>query len=300
MAFKISALLSLLLGELIIGKAQISKADSCFAARNWSMAKQIYESVLKDTTQNSLAWNRLGFTDYSLGLFDEALKCYQKSLSQRPALPLKATVYSRMARIHALNNNKQKALTDLDSAISSGYLNFKELDTLVDFKNLLEEKQFKEIRQQVYATANPCMVNSHAREFDFWVGDWDVYQAGTNIYAGHSLVELIAGGCALLENWDSSNSTGKSINFIDPVTNKWKQSWAGSYSGGIQEFVNGEYKNGAMHFTFETTDTKNNKIIGRFIFFNEGPNQVRQFNEISTDGGKTWITDYNYTYLRKK
>jgi len=40
------------------------------------------------------------------------------------------------------------------------------------------------------------------------------------------------------------------------------------------------------------------KIIGRFIFYNEGPNQVRQFNEQSSDGGKTWTTSYDLTYKR--
>ena len=297
---KTTILLLLLLSASIVATAQMSKADSFFAARNWTMAKRMYESVLKDTTQNSLAWNRLGFTDYSLGMLDEALKCYQTSLSQRIPRALKAIVYLRIAKVHALKNDNPKAFINLDSAVSAGYTNYRELDTIMDFKNLREEKHFKEIRQQVYVSANPCMADPHAREFDFWIGEWDVYQAGTKTYAGHSLVQMIAGGCGILENWDSPNSTGKSINFIDPVTNKWKQSWAGSYANGIQEFVNGEYKDGAMRFTFETTDAKNNKITGRFIFFNEGPNQVRQFNEISTDGGKTWTTDYNYTYIRIK
>ncbi len=150
------------------------------------------------------------------------------------------------------------------------------------------------------AVTFPCMVNAHAREFDFWVGEWDVFVTGTQRQAGHSLVQMISGGCALLENWDSPASTGKSINFIDPNTNKWKQSWAGSYANGVQEFVNGEYKDSAMHFDYETEMHSGNKITGRFIFYNQGPDQVRQFSESSTDGGKTWTTNYDFTYIRKK
>ena len=115
-----------------------------------------------------------------------------------------------------------------------------------------------------------------------------------------SVIQLISGGCAILENWESSLSNGKSINFIDPTNNKWKQSWAGNYANGIQEFVNGEYKDSAMRFTFETIDAKGQKLMGHFVFFNQGPNQVRQFNETSADGGKTWITSYDFTYYRKK
>jgi hypothetical protein len=33
-------------------------------------------------------------------------------------------------------------------------------------------------------------------------------------------------------------------------------------------------------------------------FFNLGPDKVRQFSRITTDGGKTWSTEYDLTYLR--
>ncbi len=279
--------------------ATIAKADAFFFSKDWSSAKTTYEAALKDTSVNAIAWNRLGFSNYNLKLYDAALKNYQISLSLNPPPGLKPIVYSRIAKIHALKNDKQDAYTNLDSAVHTGYLSFKELDTLADFSSMRDEKRFKDIRQQVYVTAYPCMGNPHAREFDFWVGEWDVYPTGAKNIAGHSLIQMIAGGCALLENWDSPASTGKSINFINPVNNKWKQSWAGSYASGIQEFVDGEYKDGAMRFTFETTNPQGAKIIGRLIFFNVAPGQVRQFNETSADGGKTWTTSYDFTYIRK-
>ena len=302
---KITSLLLLLLITALIAEAQngsptTKAADSLFITGNWVMAKQAYESVLKDTTRNSLAWNRLGFTNYNLKNYDAAIKYYQRSLLQNPSFGLKAIVYARMARIHALQHNKETAFMELDSAVSVGYSNVNELDTLTDYSSIRSETYFKHIRDQVYTNANPCMANAHAREFDFWIGEWDVYAAGTKQVVGHSLIQLIAGGCALLENWDSPGSNGKSINFIDPVSNKWKQSWAGNYANGIQEFVNGEYKDGAMRFSFETKDAKGNKLMGRFDFFNEAPGQVRQFNETSADGGKTWNTSYNFTYIKKK
>ena len=92
------------------------------------------------------------------------------------------------------------------------------------------------------------------------------------------------------------------MNFIDPKTNKWEQVWVGSNGGGNQvgRFVNGEYKDGVMRFDFETTDAQNNKLLGRFSFFNQGPEQVRQLNETSADGGKTWTIVYDFTYKRIK
>ena len=205
-----------------------------------------------------------------------------------------------MARVHALKNEKQKAITDLDSAINAGYSNLTEMDSLKEFNRLRSEPSFVKLREKMYGIAYPCMKDPHAREFDFWAGEWNVYPTGTKTLVGESSVQIISGGCALLENWTSPASTGKSINYIDPVTNKWKQAWAGSYSKGIQEFINGEYKDSAMRFVFEYKDAQGHRIIGRFIFYNEGPDQVRQFNETSADDGKTWTTSYDFTYIRKK
>jgi hypothetical protein len=187
----------------------------------------------------------------------------------------------------------------LDSAVSLGYTNLNVLDTHKEFSNIRNEQAFKVLRQRVYESDFPCMANSKAREFDFWIGDWEVYVTGTQTYAGHNKIEMVSGGCALLENWKSNSSEGKSLNFIDPLSGKWKQTWVGSYPSGIQEFVQGAYKDGAMRFIFETTDVLGNKLMGRFIFYNEKQGQVRQFNETSADSGKTWSTSYDYTYFRK-
>ena len=151
--------------------------------------------------------------------------------------------------------------------------------------------------------AFPCLTNAQARLFDFWLGDWDVYNRGTTTLVGKSKIENASNGCMVLENWTAIGGpmhNGKSMNFVDPESNKWIQVWVGS-SGinnqNITRFYDGEYKDGAMRFVFDRV-TKGQKIIGRFIFFNEGPNQVRQFNEQSTDGGKTWTTSYDFTYKR--
>ena len=205
-----------------------------------------------------------------------------------------------MTRVHASRNEKQQAIIELDSAIRAGYSNLSEMDSLIEFDSLRSESSFINLRKKMVGIAYPCMIDSHAREFDFWAGDWDVYPTGTKTLVGQSSVQIISGGCALLENWTSPASTGKSINYIDPVNNKWKQAWAGSYIAGIQEFVNGEYIDSAMRFVFETKDAQGQRIIGRFIFYNEGLNKVRQFNETSADDGKTWTTSYDFTYIRKK
>ena len=299
---KAASLALLLTIASIITNAQISKADSFFSVGNYRMAKQVYQSTLKDTTRNPLAWNRLGFSNYNVKSYDEALRCFEKSLSQTPPPQLKVIVYSRIARVYAVQNDITKTFIAFDSAVNLQYSNVKEMDTLAEYNKVRSQAYFKRLREQVYINANPCMADPHHREFDFWVGEWEVFPTGVKPAGpgAKSVIQIISGGCAILENWESPNSNGKSINFIDPVSNKWKQSWSGSYANGSQEFTNGEYRDSAMHFDFETKDAQGNKIIGHFIFYNQGPNQVRQFSETSIDGGKIWTTNYDLTYIRKK
>lgn len=237
-------------------KTSLSAADSFYYARDWIHAKMIYDKLVTDTSHDAIHLNRRAFSNFNLKNYDVAGKLYQRSLDANPIPVVKASIYSRMARLNAIDNNKEHAFANLDSAIASGYSSYNELDSIADFNNISNDQRFKEIRQRVYGIRFPCMVNAKAREFDFWVGDWDVYVTGTKNYAGHNTIQIISGGCALLENWENAAGTGKSINFIDPVTNKWKQTWVGSYAAGIQEFVNGEYKDRAMRFGFETTDAQ--------------------------------------------
>jgi hypothetical protein len=147
------------------------------------------------------------------------------------------------------------------------------------------------------------MKQKQLREFDFWIGDWTAFVTGTSNIAGYSRIDMASGGCMILENWTSAGAmpfNGKSINFIDASTGKWKQIWIGSNSPGISEFLNGSYRDGAMRFEFEESIQDGKKQSVRFIFHNEGPDQVRQHHMTSADNGKTWSTTYDFTYKRNR
>jgi tetratricopeptide (TPR) repeat protein len=281
-------------------KNSFEEADSCYLAKSYTQAKAIYKRLMTDTSQDALHWNRFGYSEYSTGNFNLAEKYYLRALASNPVPLVKASALSRIARICALQNKEKEATDYLDSAINAGYIAIKEIDTVKDFNRIRNAEGFKQVRNKLFAIIYPCANDPHAREFDFWVGEWNVYVTGTNNLVGNSVIQKISGGCAILENWTSSVSEGKSLNFVDDSTKKWKQVWVGSYSGGKQDFVNGEYKDRAMRFTFETKDAQGHLLKGRFIFFNIDPNTVRQFNETSLDEGKNWTTSYDFTYIRKK
>ena len=283
-------------------QATIQQADSLFIARNWSAAIPVYETVLKSEPNNGLAWNRLGFSYHSISNYDKALVNYSKSLEYKPNAGLEITIQSRMARVYAVKNDKEKAFISLDRALQLGYVNLSELDTQKEFDNIRTDSRFADVVKRANINAYPCLGNAQARQFDFWIGEWDAYVRGTNTLAGHSKIEMASGGCMILENWTSAGSafSGKSMNFVDPVSGKWKQVWIGSnQSPNASEFLNGEYREGAMRFEYETISQGAKQLV-HFYFFNEGPDQVRQFHETSSDDGKTWTTTYDFTYKRKK
>lgn len=146
-----------------------------------------------------------------------------------------------------------------------------------------------------------CSSGSKNREFDFWLGEWNVFNK-QNIQVGKSVITKIINGCAIQENWTSlrgnSNYVGQSINVYNDEKLKWEQYWFGS-GGDIKYAGEGEYKDGAMRFKINDKDNKG-PFTANFIFYNDGPDKIRQFLERSYDGGKTWITIFEFTYNRIK
>jgi hypothetical protein len=277
--------------------------DSLFTAQQWKAAIPLYESAIKSGVNNALTWNRLGYCYHNIGQIEIAIKHYQTSLANKPTAFLEQIVHTRLARAYSLKNELDKSFSSLEKALSLGYLNTNEIETHLDFVNLRKDNRFENTKRLVYENAFPCQKDSRTKEFNFWLGEWDVYANGTTTLVGKSKIESASGGCMVLENWTAVGPqlhNGKSMNYVDPVTSKWIQVWVGSSgvnSQNIIRFYDGEYKDGAMRFVFNY-EVNGAKIIGRFIFFNEGPNQVRQFNEQSSDGGKTWTTSYDYIYKR--
>ncbi|MEZ6002074.1 hypothetical protein [Hyphomonas sp.] len=85
----------------------------------------------------------------------------------------------------------------------------------------------------------PCQDEIY-HAFDFWLGNWDVYDPAGNLVGTNSITSAES-GCLLIEHWtNTGGGTGQSYNFYDPGTGQWRQLWvsAGSiidYSGGLTE-----------------------------------------------------------------
>lgn len=145
----------------------------------------------------------------------------------------------------------------------------------------------------------PCSINPIYQQFDFWLGEWNVF-APNGQQAGSSKIERLLDSCVILENWYTPNgSSGKSFNTYNAAKQKWQQYWVDN-SGGVTEYSNGRFENGAMIMETEkiTMPNQTSRIM-RMTFTPLSKDKVRQHGQSSTDNGLTWKTDFDLEYRRK-
>lgn len=152
----------------------------------------------------------------------------------------------------------------------------------------------------------PCEQDPKFREFDYWVGDWEVTPAPapgapappTGRARPQSRIEKILAGCVIFENWmPPAGVGGKSFNTYNRVKKRWEQIWVDG-SGNIVYFGGG-LKDGNMEYTSESTLPNGQVQLGRMSYVKVSPDSVRQVWEMSTDGGKTWTRAFDGMYVRK-
>ncbi len=149
----------------------------------------------------------------------------------------------------------------------------------------------------------PCSAAEY-RQFDFWIGEWNVYAKNGN-KAGDSRITLILDSCIIFEEWTSANISrgvryaGKSFNTYNAINRQWQQTWVDNV-GGSTEYLKGRFENNKIVFQSNPfTFSKDTMAIRRLTFYNLGKDKVRQHGEISKDNENTWATEFDLEYRRK-
>ena len=275
---------------------QMVAADELFNAKKWPEAETAYEAIVKSEPQNANAWYQLAVVRYSLKEYAPAADAFQKNI----AIAGSGFAMYNLACVYSMMGEKDKAVEWLAKSIDNpkmvlAAINFSD----PDLATIKDDARFKELAEKVDRKMHPCMFDEQARQFDFWIGEWDAYNMqGRKV--GTSVIQNISSGCGILENWTNAlgGAGGKSINFYDAAAGKWFQYWIGSSGGPLR--YSGNYKDGAMRYESETVGKDGKKTLLRLTFFNLDPNTVRQLAENSPDDGKTWTTVYDFKYVRKK
>lgn len=272
--------------------SKIAAANELFKQQKWEEAAKIFEEVTEEEPNNGRAWYFLAMSLHSIGKYEEAVKAFQRNISIAGS---PASMYN-IACSYSRLNQKDEAFKWLEKAIANGFAQFINLDTDKDLENIRDDVRFKKMADLVERQVRPCKFIDEAHQFDFWIGEWDVFnQQGQK--TGTNSVQQIAEGCGLLENWTSTlKNNGKSINYYDQNTGKWYQFWIGSGGGALR--YEGNFRDGAMRFEGETV-VNGKRTMNRLTFFKIDENTVRQFAEVSNDDGKTWVVSYDFKYIKR-
>ena len=146
----------------------------------------------------------------------------------------------------------------------------------------------------------PCVHDSLYRGFDFWVGSWQVTTPG-GTPVGTSHVDIVSGGCAILESWRSARGAeGKSLNTFDALRGQWRQFWVGQ-AGGLTDYARSEWNGKTLVFYAEVAASNGQPgAVYRLSFTPLDTDVVRQLGEVSKDAGRTWQTTYDFRYHRTR
>ena len=276
-----------------------TKADIAYTGQQWSLAESSYASLLANDPSNARFWYRLGVSQRGNKGYPQALTSFEKAraLGVGKGLPAFLVDYE-VATTYAAMGNAALALDFLKKSAIGGFAQLSRLEGDAEWNAVRANPQFIALAKQVSHNAAPCE-DAEFKQFDFWIGDWDV-TSPDGVQRGTSHISKEMGGCVIWENWTSANSPyfGKSYNTYNVSLKRWEQYWVDNSAGTI--FFFGNLNGSVMDYWTEDIPQPNGDKLRRHLqFFNLSPDKVRQFSQGSTDGGKTWSVEYDFTYNRR-
>lgn len=126
----------------------------------------------------------------------------------------------------------------------------------------------------------PCRAEAY-RQFDFWVGEWQV-RVGDKL-AGRNTITRSADGCMLREHWRSVGGfEGRSLNGYDRAYGVWRQFWIGGDGGVLQ--LSGGVEGGSMRMSGVVRQADGHDQAQRIRWTPHADGRITQRWETSDDG----------------
>ena len=270
------------------------QAGAAYREGDWKAAAEAYGAITKREPESGRAWYRLGVSHAKLGKPKDAIPAYLRAdaIGQNPI------VRYGLACAYVQLGDSAQAYAWLEKAITSGFRSTEQMKKDEDLTPLRGSARFNALVQRVEWNQRPCAHLSENRQFDFWLGDWQVRSAEGTV-VGQNSITVENGDCWIHEHWVSGmGGAGESFNFYNATTKKWHQTWVDD-QGGIAEF-DGDFRDGAMRLEGYRQGPGQSRIPARLTLMPLPDGTVRQLGENSNDGGKTWTVLYDLLYARSK
>lgn len=143
--------------------------------------------------------------------------------------------------------------------------------------------------------ADRCRGDEH-RQFDFWLGSWEVRNAEGEVI-GENEIRRIARGCGLLESWQgATGGRGLSLNTYDAARGKWTQRWVGA---GTTLWLEGGLDDGNMVLAgMPPRASQQGAVLDRITWTPLPDGRVRQVWEVSPEAEEGWREVFRGFYER--
>jgi hypothetical protein len=143
--------------------------------------------------------------------------------------------------------------------------------------------------------AGACDASEH-RQFDFWLGEWNVRTPDGKL-AGVNSIKSEYGGCVLHERYSTSRGySGESLNAYDAGRKVWHQTWVDT--DGALLLLEGGLRGSSMVLEGQAVGPKGEITKHRITWTPNADGTVRQHWE-SSDSKGAWSTAFDGAYQRK-
>jgi len=135
------------------------------------------------------------------------------------------------------------------------------------------------------------------QQFNFWIGEWNVYKFGTDTLVGHSQIISIMDGIAVEENYQSASGKykGTSINKYNQAQDKWEQFYVDNI--GMTLHMRGNFIDSKMTLD-DAGLSANRKMVNQITWESLENKTVRQTWRQSQDDGMTWKVVFDGEYRK--
>jgi tetratricopeptide (TPR) repeat protein len=215
--------------------ASWSDIERALAERRFDDAIAALEERLAGNPRDALAELRLGGALTRMRRFDEA----KAHLDRAETLGVAGGALAyRRAMLLVQTGERDAAFAQLDLALERGIAPATRPASEPLLEPVRGDARFAAFVERFERATAPCRHDAHYREFDFWVGTWDVRANGAapDSPASQNVITLEYDGCVVQEHWRSAGgATGSSFNIYDASRKAWFQTWVDS-TGGLHEY----------------------------------------------------------------
>jgi hypothetical protein len=141
----------------------------------------------------------------------------------------------------------------------------------------------------------PCSTPEH-RQFDFWIGDWQVHKPDGSL-AGINRITREYGGCVIHERYANGKGySGESLNIYDASRKVWHQTWVDD--GGLLLTLEGRWDGKNMILEGMSPGADGTMARQRISWTPDREGNLRQLWE-SADSKGTWSVVFDGRYTKR-